>query len=497
MSTPGNIPEDEVASASLDTSVVSETIPEDEALAASGLLTAVPGANLFCESIPEGEAFDPNNIVKNEFLDQPLTNVIEKCLGMSYLAFLVADLRLLSATGRIETPYQSLVIDSDRTTKLTAAQLACLETFESDRLGVTPAHLMAILLLTVREELEGFQVKRDLDKSAVQTSAPDDDKETLESTRKLNKALKSYAKQVSGDFVDESPEIKVRKAWADILQKSRKDVRQQHKIRESLRLDFDQAYEKGEFEGFLGNHAARFRLSMRDMKWETKKIQKGLEKLEDLSIFQQTSAHQLFQQNSKGRLGNIFDDENYSDEEIADGFYSQPQLLNLLKYAVKTRNGEIVNEIMPRLFRPGTVSHHMATSTNQLVWFHDWHTAKECTYGISLDREQKTVMVIFRGAITKADWGHAFECNHVPVLNPIQEDYEKKLKYIRIHSGFHRYLFRKRKDTGTTKYQEIADKAAYYFQKAGPKYRVMVCGHSLVSFLCSPPPNLKNTCCPF
>ena len=93
MSTPGNIPEDEVASVSLDTSVVSETIPEDEALAASGLLTAVPGANLFCESIPEGEAFDPNNIVKNEFLDQPLTNVIEKCLGMSYLAFLVADLR--------------------------------------------------------------------------------------------------------------------------------------------------------------------------------------------------------------------------------------------------------------------------------------------------------------------------------------------------------------------------------------------------------------------
>jgi hypothetical protein len=66
------------------------------------------------------------------------------------------------------------------------------------------------------------------------------------------------------------------------------------------------------------------------------------------------------------------------------------------------------------------------------------------------------------------------------VENPIEEDYQDKSPYIDVHTGFYRYLFRIRKDTGTRKYDEIKTVVHEYGSKLiGDDYRLIVTGHSL------------------
>ena len=97
-----------------------------------------------------------------------------------------------------------------------------------------------------------------------------------------------------------------------------------------------------------------------------------------------------------------------------------------------------------------------------------------------MDRSKKIVSVIFRGAITKADWQHNFDYTRVSVENPVQDDYEGKLRFIQMHGGFNKYLFRHRRDTNTSKYCEITTKLAQYCAAfSGGDYKVVVCGHSL------------------
>ena len=86
----------------------------------------------------------------------------QECLALSNLMFLYADLRLLSATGRVNTKFESLCIDSDRVPKTTSAEMAQLEGTRLPRdiasmndacEGVTPAQIMAILFVELRQEV--------------------------------------------------------------------------------------------------------------------------------------------------------------------------------------------------------------------------------------------------------------------------------------------------------------------------------------------------------
>lgn len=58
--------------------------------------------------------------------------------------------------------------------------------------------------------------------------------------------------------------------------------------------------------------------------------------------------------------------------------------------------------------------------------------------------------------------------------------YPKRTPFIRTHRGFYSYLFKKRKDTDTCKYDEIANRLhSYGMKEIGPDYKVFVTGHSL------------------
>ncbi len=81
----------------------------------------------------------------------------EECLAQSLLMFLYADLRLLSATGRINTKFETLCIDSDRVPRTSAAEMAQLPGICSwlsvHCEGVSPAQIMAILIVELRQEV--------------------------------------------------------------------------------------------------------------------------------------------------------------------------------------------------------------------------------------------------------------------------------------------------------------------------------------------------------
>ena len=120
----------------------------------------------------------------------------------------------------------------------------------------------------------------------------------------------------------------------------------------------------------------------------------------------------------------------------------------------------------------------LVESKIQMVWINSWFP-NECTYGISVDYEKKQVFCIFRGCFTKSDWQHAFDFSFTSTSNPIAEDYPRRTKNVKIHGGYHKYLFRVRRDTGTTKYDEISSKVAHYCNLVGEGVTLTVTGHSL------------------
>eukprot|EP00956_Cyclotella_meneghiniana_P032210 scaffold87397_cov70-Cyclotella_meneghiniana.AAC.21 len=131
---------------------------------------------------------------------------------------------------------------------------------------------------------------------------------------------------------------------------------------------------------------------------------------------------------------------------------------------------------MAKFFEKGTVSHLMALSNVRVVWFNDWYPSKELTYGICVDEVTKLVIVVFRGAITKTDWTKAMDYNFATAANPVKGGPAT----VKLHNGFYSYLFRKRQDTGTTKYHQIAEVAHRIgSENFGEDYRLVVCGHSL------------------
>lgn len=180
-----------------------------------------------------------------------LLDEIREVLAQSYLIFLMADLRLMSGTGRICTKYENLAIDSDVYPRNSAAQLACLvlPRSEHQRLGqeeemeedsaffynnsnagnnikikpnmvargpeqptksLSPASIMAILLLEIRDTVVSAIGKSDEATSEVEKALMTyrEDKvkwRNLEDS--MTSLLRAYARMISEDLVTEIPNV--------------------------------------------------------------------------------------------------------------------------------------------------------------------------------------------------------------------------------------------------------------------------------------------------
>jgi len=166
--------------------------------------------------------------------------------------------------------------------------------------------------------------------------------------------------------------------------------------------------------------------------------------------------------------------------EDADRVLTPDEIKKIMERAVTSRVYGDLN-FMADFFRPGTVSRLMAESKSRVVWLNDWYPIKDLCYAISFDKEKKRVQVVFRGAITQADWNHAYDLRLRVVANPVKQDFKGRRKTIEVYHGFYRYLFRPRKDSGgSTKYDEICSKVHRYgMEKIGADYEVVTIGFSL------------------
>jgi len=158
---------------------------------------------------------------------------------------------------------------------------------------------------------------------------------------------------------------------------------------------------------------------------------------------------------------------------------SEKELLDYMTKCIESREPDRL-DFMSDFFRENTLSLTMVKSKTRIVWLQDWFPIKDPVYGIAVDKEKKRVLVVFRGAITRPDWGHAFDHTLIHTRNPVKDDYEGRTNNVKVHRGFYRYLLRTRKDTKTNKYDEIASKVYEYGSKIiGSDFTVTANGYSL------------------
>lgn len=168
-----------------------------------------------------------------------------------------------------------------------------------------------------------------------------------------------------------------------------------------------------------------------------------------------------------------------SEEETSalEGKATTADIRHVMTRAVESRQYGRLG-FMKHFFKDGSVSQLMVESSSRIVWINDWYPLKDLTYAIAVDQRLKRVLVVFRGAITKADWQTVSQISLQSIPNPVAD--MPGTSELLVFSGFYRYLFRKRKDTNTTKYDEIANLAHKYgCDMIGADYNLVVTGHSL------------------
>jgi len=442
----------------------------------------------------------------------PLLDEIEEALAHSMLVFLMADLRLLSATGRCKTKFETIAIPSDAVARTTAAHMAGLTDSNEDRFvsanefpGLTSAQCMAILILELHSQVDKNRKEKgqndESDTLLVVEKTPSNKVKMQLGNESMDSLLKAYAEMIGRDLNTVVPHVEARKSMLAFAEGS-------------LVIDEDreEEEEEGKEEGGGGGGSAggddlptRVQRAFKDVENPVtrSKVQRAFKDVENpVTRSKLQRANPVNQSIFKG--SNVRRAEQF--EEVIDAVFemgekrndvrqsmmgsgsrtlSQEEMVKVLEKAVESREDDHL-PFMQKLFKKDSVSQLMARSRAKIVWMNDWYPLKDLTYAIAVDEDKKRVLVFFRGAITRADWSAASDWNQFPAKNPVKEDYEGKSETIGISRGFRNYLFRKRQDTGTRKVDEILNLTHKYGMEAiGSDYSLVVVGHSLGAALSS------------
>lgn len=121
-----------------------------------------------------------------------------------------------------------------------------------------------------------------------------------------------------------------------------------------------------------------------------------------------------------------------------------------------------------------------------IVEIDDLHERLELVYAIEVDDHRKRVIVTFRGSVTKNDWLTDIQIYMREVYNPLHKKHQSQKDSVRIHSGFHEYLFRPSscgakgpRGQDLSEYQEIMYEHVLPVLEENPDYKLYVTGHSL------------------
>lgn len=466
--------------------------------------------------------------------------VLEECeeaLAQSMLVFLLADLRLLSATGRVETRYETLAIASDPPARSTSADLAGLvvdtdnntnnasqddgaaaAVVHNQREGLSPAQIMAVVMIELTKTVGARRQREEQRESGLpnEESSAEQEEEALKDweldpktgTLKIradgddmHSLLLAYAELIGCDLKTTPTHIEKRRSLLNLnnpqdLQADLEAIREEGEGEEEGDSDDNGDMEEGgEDDGAgnnepLGQQAAQAAGKFAE---ETKeKVQKPLRRAEakrkSLMRGDQARANAhfgeltdaLYKQGVGSRSLRTSLAQSLGSTQRRRTTFKPEELTDFVEKAVRSRvYGKL--DFLADFFKDGTVSKFMAESKSRVVWMNDWYPLKDLTYAIAVNPEIRRVLVVFRGAITSEDWSRAVQSrNFIEVPNPIGEDYEGKSDTINMAVGFYQYLFRVRKDTGTKKYDEIANLAYKYGrERIGDDFELVLNGHSL------------------
>lgn len=335
-----------------------------------------------------------------------LLELAETCMAQSLLVFLLADLRILSATGRIQTKYEHVALDSDHSNR-SALEFAgaALPSYESR--GMTPAHVVALLILEIQRQAESPE--NDNDRHQQETWS----RNFVESAEDLPSLLRSYQEMVASDL---SKSFQVRKADYPLNDNSNHgDDEEANEYFRKSRFDPQiTSDDPGDSEDLFGSLRANLPQSRPAL--VRRPEQRGKLMLEELV--------DQMEQPSDTKPGS---DSNSQSSE----YYNREGLATLLQQAIETRDASRLKCITD-LFKPGSIMRVLVDSPTEIVWLQDWHTQYECTYAIAVNYSARHVVLAFRGAYTVNDWSHAADWNYRTTSNPIPENYENKSKNIKV-----------------------------------------------------------------
>lgn len=362
----------------------------------------------------------PDSPTERRIKARTLLEEVEENLAQSLLVFLVADLRLMSATGRIETKYETIAIASDPPSRSTAMELAGLKgplpknpvsesLVNNMEEGLSPAQIMAVLIIELkktvdearREEEErpraegmGFPGSRraaDAFKDEKFMYFEPDKKGNMKiraNEEDMHSLLKAYADMIGEDMKAEVPHIARRASMLYVASEStRSAVQLPHQPQLSCISEGEDEDEGTEGEAVgtavgqaIGKAAGALQQAHAPLQQRAEELRQTI-MTGPLMADEETRTNAEFREVTDALFRQGAGNSSLGDKMAGDISHSlsQEELLTIMENAVESRvYGKL--DFLADFFREGTVSKLMAESNARVVWMNDWYPLKVCCF---------------------------------------------------------------------------------------------------------------------
>lgn len=150
---------------------------------------------------------------------------------------------------------------------------------------------------------------------------------------------------------------------------------------------------------------------------------------------------------------------------------SRLKALKDLQKQQKSSSGDMMGRMLRGSWKTGPAA---------LTHFHDETSTKGMCYGVTINHVRRRITVVFRGSVTFQDFITDAKKSHTKIKNPVtgmQVHHSETPQNIRLHSGFHQYLFMT-DEANMVRFDHIMKDVKSLLTQY-PGYNVYSTGHSL------------------
>jgi len=367
------------------------------------------------EEYTEVFSIGPESPTERRIRARTLLQEVEEALAQSLLVFLVADLRLMSATGRIETKYETIAIASDPPSRSTAMELAGLKgSLSKNKVsekfiknmeeGLSPAQIMAVLIIELKKTVEARREEEERQRAEGMVfpgtkradAFKDDDFLYFEPDKKgsmkiraneadMHSLLKAYADMIGEDLKSDVPHIARRASMLYVSESSSRQMQQPPHPLTCINEGDEEDSESGAVGTTVGQ--AMGRVATEAMQQAQTPFQRA-EALRQsimtgpLMVDQETRTNAEFGEVTDALFRQGAGSGSIRSEKMGASTqrnFTQEELLTAMEKAVESREYRKL-DFLADFFRDGTVSKLMAESNARVVWMNDWYPLKVCSF---------------------------------------------------------------------------------------------------------------------